>query len=200
MSLSDRVTFLYRCPLAWSKLTGGDRERFCAQCEKTVTDLSAMPRREADAFLRAQPHSVCVRIVHDAAGRAVHRGESRPSGLVTAAILSASCLAGDEGADSDSGPGVPVTQTFEVPADDLDLVKPAGVQTVGPAGADGAFGVDPALAIANRLAGAPPLEPDHAEKSTHNARLADAWDHRVNASGLPDGFESATMGLMLLNE
>ena len=69
----NKVELAFTCPLRWDKLVGGDSERFCGTCQKHVTNLSAMTRHEAAAFLRSTPGPICVRVEVDSAGRSVHR-------------------------------------------------------------------------------------------------------------------------------
>ncbi len=69
----DKVELAFTCPLRWDKLVGGDTERFCGSCQKHVTNLSAMSRHEAAAFLRNTPGPICVRVEVDDKGRSVHR-------------------------------------------------------------------------------------------------------------------------------
>ena len=80
----DKVELAFTCPLRWEKLVGGDTERFCGSCQKHVTNLSAMSRHEAAAFLRNTPGPICVRVEVDDKGRSVHR----PSLSTTAMSLS----------------------------------------------------------------------------------------------------------------
>jgi hypothetical protein len=80
----DKVELAFTCPLRWEKLVGGDTERFCGSCQKHVTNLSAMSRHEAAAFLRNTPGPICVRVEVDDKGRSVHR----PSLSTTALSLS----------------------------------------------------------------------------------------------------------------
>ena len=68
-----KVELAFTCPLRWDRLVGGDTERFCGSCQKHVTNLSAMMRHEAAAFLRSTPGPICVRVEVDSAGRSVHR-------------------------------------------------------------------------------------------------------------------------------
>jgi hypothetical protein len=84
----DKVELAFTCPLRWEKLVGGDTERFCGSCQKHVTNLSAMSRHEAAAFLRSTPGPICVRVEVDDKGRSVHR----PS--LSTAAMSLSLIAG----------------------------------------------------------------------------------------------------------
>jgi hypothetical protein len=50
-------------------MTGDDRERHCASCNKSVRDLSAGTEEEARAFLREKRgERVCVRFARDGSG------------------------------------------------------------------------------------------------------------------------------------
>lgn len=74
MSFLDDVKMTYSCPLAWDKLVGGDRKKYCGECDKHVHNLTAMTRLEAQRFLNAnQEAPICVRVEVDAMGRSVHR-------------------------------------------------------------------------------------------------------------------------------
>ena len=94
----DKVELAFTCPLRWEKLVGGDTERFCGSCEKHVTNLSAMSRHEATAFLRSTPGPICVRVEVDDKGRSVHR----PSLSIPA--MSLSLMAGAPVHSCNSGP------------------------------------------------------------------------------------------------
>jgi len=84
----DKVELAFTCPLRWEKLVGGDTERFCGSCQKHVTNLSAMTRHEAAAFLRNTPGPICVRVEVDDTGRSVHRP------ALSTAAMSLSLMAG----------------------------------------------------------------------------------------------------------
>jgi hypothetical protein len=94
----DKVELAFTCPLRWEKLVGGDTERFCGSCQKHVTNLSAMSRHEAAAFLRNTPGPICVRVEIDDKGRSVHR----PSLSIPA--MSLSLMAGAPVHSCNSGP------------------------------------------------------------------------------------------------
>ncbi|MCA9571256.1 MAG: hypothetical protein KC656_25630 [Myxococcales bacterium] len=47
------------CTADWNAMEGDHRSRFCAQCEKRVTDLSVLTEQDALAFLDANP-GACV--------------------------------------------------------------------------------------------------------------------------------------------
>lgn len=100
MNFLDKVQLAYSCPLAWEKLVGGERRRFCGDCQKHVTNLSAMTRPAAEAWVaRNQGVSACVRVEVDAQGRAVHRSALGATALAALSLAAAGC-ANDEGFDS----------------------------------------------------------------------------------------------------
>ncbi len=43
-------------------MTGDERQRLCASCDKTVYDVSAMTRAEAESLLRTKGTDACLRI------------------------------------------------------------------------------------------------------------------------------------------
>jgi hypothetical protein len=53
-------------------MIGDDRRRFCRECRKAVTDLSAMTDGEARDFLAANPGS-CVRYTRNTSGAVAHK-------------------------------------------------------------------------------------------------------------------------------
>lgn len=74
-SLLDNVRIASPCPAKWDEMIGDDRVRYCGQCTKNVYNLSAMPREEAEALLRAGyerdapgGEGICVRIYRRADG------------------------------------------------------------------------------------------------------------------------------------
>ncbi|MFO0743398.1 MAG: hypothetical protein U0270_46450 [Labilithrix sp.] len=51
LPLLDRVTVPTQCVAKWEEMVGDDAARFCCTCSKTVYDLSAMDRVDAEAFV-----------------------------------------------------------------------------------------------------------------------------------------------------
>jgi hypothetical protein len=49
------------CTADWNAMTGDDRVRACAQCNKNVYNLSEMTRDEAEALILAREGRLCVR-------------------------------------------------------------------------------------------------------------------------------------------
>lgn len=68
LPLLDRVRIAAPCSASWEAMTGDDRVRFCAGCEKNVYNLSAMARDEAERLLAEREGSICVRLYKRADG------------------------------------------------------------------------------------------------------------------------------------
>jgi hypothetical protein len=64
------------CDADWRDMTPRERGRHCGACDRTVHDLSAMSEDEARDLLDANDGSLCIRYVHDASGRVLHRGDA----------------------------------------------------------------------------------------------------------------------------
>jgi hypothetical protein len=62
LPMLDDVRIATPCSASWDEMTGDERVRFCAHCQKYVFNLSAMPREEAEALLLARGDSICVRL------------------------------------------------------------------------------------------------------------------------------------------
>jgi hypothetical protein len=58
----DELRIATPCHADWDEMTGDERVRFCARCEKSVYNISAMPRAEAEAFIRRRDGRVCIRL------------------------------------------------------------------------------------------------------------------------------------------
>ena len=59
------------CPVPWDSMTGGDRVRRCAQCNKNVYQLAEMTRDEAEALVRSAEGELCVQLYRRADGTVV---------------------------------------------------------------------------------------------------------------------------------
>jgi hypothetical protein len=68
LPLLDSVTIASPCTASWDEMIGDDRARFCTHCQKDVFNLSALPREEAETFLRERTSEVCVRLYKRADG------------------------------------------------------------------------------------------------------------------------------------
>ncbi len=60
LPLLDQLRVASPCSAPWEKMVGTDRARFCGRCEKTVYNVSAMGRDEAEQFL-GSVETACVR-------------------------------------------------------------------------------------------------------------------------------------------
>ena len=56
------------CSARWADMTGDDRARFCAQCQKHVYNLSEMTAEDASNLIREKEGSLCVRFYQRADG------------------------------------------------------------------------------------------------------------------------------------
>ena len=62
MPLLETITVASPCTADWDAMQGDERVRFCGLCELNVYNLSALPRDEAEAFVREAEGKVCVRM------------------------------------------------------------------------------------------------------------------------------------------
>src|ERR1051325_6561165 len=60
------------CEADWDSMAGNEQVRFCEHCAKSVHNLSALTRKDAQRFLRANREGLCVRFYTAARGRSVH--------------------------------------------------------------------------------------------------------------------------------
>lgn len=63
------------CTAEWDSMAGNEQVRFCTHCEKSVHNLSAMTRKDALRFVRANAAGLCVRFYSDPRGRTVHTND-----------------------------------------------------------------------------------------------------------------------------
>ncbi len=68
LPLLESIQIASPCTAKWDEMIGDDRARFCTSCQKDVFNLSAMPRDEAEAFMRERTSDVCVRLYKRADG------------------------------------------------------------------------------------------------------------------------------------
>lgn len=57
----DKVSVATPCPAEWDRMVGGDRVRFCGQCQLNVYNLSAMSRDDAESLITRTEGRLCVR-------------------------------------------------------------------------------------------------------------------------------------------
>ena len=90
------------CTEDWAAMRGDDRSRFCGLCRKSVFDLSAMSRDEAEQVLASSSGQLCVRFYRRADGTvstvdcapdrmAALRKKARRGMVVAAGALAAMC-------------------------------------------------------------------------------------------------------------
>ncbi|MBS1708306.1 MAG: hypothetical protein JSS65_06235 [Armatimonadetes bacterium] len=60
------------CPKQWEDMSGEDWSRFCEHCQKSVHNLSALTKAEADRVLKSADR-VCVRFSRDKKGKPLFR-------------------------------------------------------------------------------------------------------------------------------
>jgi hypothetical protein len=70
------------CHMKWSELEGDGPRRWCDRCALHVVDGTALTQREARRMVEQAEERVCMRIVRDGSGRAVHRDDAPRSGAL----------------------------------------------------------------------------------------------------------------------
>jgi hypothetical protein len=92
----ESLPLVFDCPMNWNAMSGGDQRRYCGECRKHVTDLSACGNAaEARRLLEASGPSPCIRYTSDSAGRVVFRGPRTSLGAL-ALLASMAAAAGCE--------------------------------------------------------------------------------------------------------
>jgi len=82
-------------------MAGGDEERFCTSCNRSVYDLSVLTRRQAADLLANNAGKVCGRISYDERGNPVFAKERNPiERLMQISLLGASAVASAAAAPS----------------------------------------------------------------------------------------------------
>lgn len=61
LPILDNIRVASPCPAKWEDMSGDERSRHCAQCDKSVFNLSGMTRDEAEALIIAKQGKLCVR-------------------------------------------------------------------------------------------------------------------------------------------
>jgi hypothetical protein len=62
LPLLESIQIASPCTAKWDEMVGDERARFCTHCQKDVFNLSAMPREEAESFMRERTSETCVRL------------------------------------------------------------------------------------------------------------------------------------------
>jgi hypothetical protein len=68
LPLLDSVKIASPCTASWDEMIGDERARFCTHCQKDVFNLSALPRDEAESFVRERAGDACIRLYKRADG------------------------------------------------------------------------------------------------------------------------------------
>jgi hypothetical protein len=63
----------YECRSQWKNMTGDERVRFCAACQKNVYNISNMTRQEAVSLIQEREGDLCVRFYERRDGTVVTR-------------------------------------------------------------------------------------------------------------------------------
>jgi len=96
-----QLTIANPCRESWSSMAGGDTQRFCNVCNRSVHDLSALTRRQAGDLFANNAGKVCGRISYDERGKQIFARERRPiERLMQISVLGASAVASAAAAPS----------------------------------------------------------------------------------------------------
>lgn len=95
----DNLRVASPCKEPWAKMTGDDRVRDCAKCEKPVFDLSKMTSAEAEELLATRGITACVRFFRRSDGTVMTQdcpvgAQKKRRGLAIAAGIMAAGVAG----------------------------------------------------------------------------------------------------------
>jgi hypothetical protein len=58
----DQLLVISPCSAGWDRMSGDDKKRFCAECDKFVYDFSQMTRRQVEAIVSIHRGRMCARI------------------------------------------------------------------------------------------------------------------------------------------
>lgn len=84
-------------------MPGDMRQRFCESCKRSVHDLSALTRKQAEHLLKASPEGLCGRISCDETGKMIFQPEAQPARrhFVRVSLLGISAYASHASASTD---------------------------------------------------------------------------------------------------
>jgi len=71
LPLLDNLRIASPCNADWAGMTGDERVRHCAQCDKDVYNLSEMTAEDAEALLREKNGNLCARLYRRADGTVI---------------------------------------------------------------------------------------------------------------------------------
>lgn len=94
-SFIDSVKVGDPCSEKWEEMSGNDRIRFCSHCSKSVSNLSAITRKQASRLVRSSDGKICIRYIKNPVDQRPMFAEqllqiTRRSPSFTAGIMSAS--------------------------------------------------------------------------------------------------------------
>jgi hypothetical protein len=96
-----QLTIANPCRESWNTMAGGDTQRFCDACNRSVHDLSALTRRQVADLLASNAGKVCGRISYDERGKQIFIKErSAIERLMQISVLGASAVASASAASS----------------------------------------------------------------------------------------------------
>ncbi|MGB8509868.1 MAG: carboxypeptidase-like regulatory domain-containing protein [Pyrinomonadaceae bacterium] len=72
----ESISVASPCASDWDDMAGDDQVRFCGRCDKTVFNLSAMTRREAEETIARTQGHLCARFVRLPGGMILTTGEA----------------------------------------------------------------------------------------------------------------------------
>lgn len=111
----DQLNVSSPCTADWAQMSGDDRKRHCAKCNKFVYDFAHLSRQEVTAIVAAQRGSLCARITRRADGSLLTYEPlpdlplaNRRSAPVAAAVMSAILGLGAPGVAQTALPGAAI--------------------------------------------------------------------------------------------
>lgn len=75
-----RISIPKPCYQAWDEMVGDTHQRFCPSCKRSVHDLSALTRKQAERLVKQSSGGLCGRVACDDKGRMLFQPEPK-SGL-----------------------------------------------------------------------------------------------------------------------
>src|SRR5262245_38750843 len=78
----DKIQVTNPCSIDWEGMTGDNKTRFCAACNKRVYNLAALTRREVETLVRETNGRFCARVIRDADGSVITAAENVGLNLV----------------------------------------------------------------------------------------------------------------------
>jgi hypothetical protein len=89
-----QLTIANPCRENWHAMEGGDTQRFCGACNRSVHDLSALTSRQAAELFANNSGKLCGRISYDERGNQIFAREHSPiERLMQISVLGASAMA-----------------------------------------------------------------------------------------------------------